>query len=147
MLTPSQPVSSTGMYEVVSDADGAYEFVCRSAPVYASSWQAGIVLKKDGVITAATLYHEYNGSNLFIHAAGTPGTNWLTREMLYWTFHYPFVQLGCRRVTAWVEANNIRSRRFTEKIGWTREARLTAAGRDGVDVLLYKMMREDCRYV
>lgn len=135
------------MYEVVSDTDGAYEYVCRTAPVYAASWQAGIVLKRNDAIIAATLYQEYNGSNLFMHSAGTPGTNWLTRDYLYWCFHYPFVQLGCKRATVWVEANNIRSRRFVARLGWTREARLTAAGRDGVDVLLYKMMREDCRYV
>jgi RimJ/RimL family protein N-acetyltransferase len=135
------------VYTIESDPDAAFEFVNRINPVNASSWQKGIVQRRDGEVIAACLFHEHNGSNLFMHIAGTPGTNWLTRDMLWNCFHYPFVQLGCKRVTGWIEADNVRSRRFAERTGWTNEARLEKAGRDGVDVIIYRMFREDCRYV
>lgn len=135
------------VYSIESDADGAFEYVNRFYTIYASSFQKGIVQKRGGEIISACVYHEFNGTNVFMHIAGKPGTNWLTRGMLYWCFHYPFEQLGCKRVTGWIEADNLASRRFAERTGWTHEATLEGAGRDGVDVLIYKMRREDCRYV
>ena len=134
-------------YSVESDADAAFEFVNRFNPIYATSWQTGIVTKRHGEVIAAALYHEFNGSNVFMHVAGTPGTNWLTREMLYWCFHYPFMQLGCQRITGWIEDHNWASRHFAERTGWTHETTLEKASSTGGDVLIYRMMREDYRYV
>lgn len=135
------------IYSVESDADGAFEFVNRFNPVYVSSWQKGIVTKRHGEIIAAALYHEFNGVNVFMHVAGTPGTNWLTRNMLYWCFHYPFEQLGCKRITGWIEDHNTASRQFAERTGWKHETTLEGAASTGGDVLIYRMTREDCRYV
>lgn len=134
-------------YEVVSDAEGAFNFVTSFFRVYRSENQKGIVLKRDGEIIAAALYVENNGTNCFVHLAGQPGRRWLTREFLFWGFHYPFVQCGLKRMTCWVEETNTDSIRFCEHIGWTLEAVLKGAGQDGVDVRIYAMKREDCKYV
>jgi RimJ/RimL family protein N-acetyltransferase len=88
----------------------------------------------------------YNGQNLFMHVASDGTRRWLTRWGLHETFKYPFVTLGCKRVTVWVEANNHDSRRFVTNLGFTAEAVLKEAGRDGVDVIIYRMFRQECRY-
>jgi RimJ/RimL family protein N-acetyltransferase len=134
-------------YEVVSDEPGAFDFVTRFFSLNWSDGQKGIVLKRDSEIIAACLYVENNGTNCFVHLAGKAGKRWLTRNFLYWCFHYPFVQVGLKRMTGWIEATNEDSIRFAEHIGMTREATLKGAGQNGVDVHLYVITRENCRYV
>lgn len=134
-------------YVVESDAEGAYNHVTQFFGLDWCRGQKGIVLKRDGVVIAAAVYVEFNGSNVVVHLAGTPGRRWLNRDFLYWGFHYPFIQLGCKRITCWVESTNADSIKFVEHIGWSREATLSQAGREGSDVYIYKMFREDCRYV
>lgn len=134
-------------YEVKSDAEGAYNFLTQFFPLERTEHMKGIVQERDGEVIAAALYVEFNGTNVFVHLAGKPGRRWLTRDFLYWGFHYPFEQLKCKRITSWVEADNADSRRFCEHIGWKHEATLKGIGRNGVDVLIYAMFREDCKYV
>lgn len=134
-------------YEVVSDADAAFEFVTQFYALCPQKGQKGIVQKRDGEVIAAALYVENNGTNCFLHVAGSPGRRWLTREFYYWCLHYPFIQCGLKRMTAWIEATNADSRRFAEHAGWKPEATLKGAGVNGVDVVLYVLWREDCKYV
>lgn len=134
-------------YEVKSDAEGAYRFLTQFFPLERTEHMKGIVQERDGEVIAAALYVEFNGTNVFVHLAGMPGRKWLTRDFLYWGFHYPFEQLKCKRITCWVEADNKDSQRFCEHIGWKHEATLQGIGRNGVDVLIYRMFREDCKYV
>lgn len=134
-------------YKVAVDTEAAYEYVNKFFPVVRVADQRGLVQYRDGEVVAAALYVEFNGSNVFVHLAGSPDKRWLTRDFLYWGFHYPFVQLGCRRITCCVDVTNVTSRIFCEHIGWKPEAVLEAAGVGGVDVIVYKMFREDCKYV
>ncbi len=134
-------------YKMESDAQAAYAFVCRFFVPSRTADQKGIVLRRRGEIIAAVLYDECNGQNMFMHAAAEPGRRWLTRDFLHLAFHYPFCQQRVKRVTGWVEANNLASRRFVEHLGFKLEAVLKRAGKDGCDVCLYVMFREDCRHV
>lgn len=134
------------MYKILSDVDEAYRYVNEFFPLPRSSNLKGIVLKKNGETKAAALFENYNGTNIYVHLAGAPGRRFGNREFLHWGFHYPFVQLGCKRMTAYIEANNADSIRLAEHMGFRREATLAGAGRDGVDAYIYVMFREDCRY-
>jgi len=133
--------------EVASDAEGAFEFINRFCKIYRSEWQKGIVQKKDGEIIAAVLYQDFNSSNVFVHVAGIPGRRWGTKQFLLETMYYPFITLGCKRMTGWVEADNAAAIQFDEHLGFTREATLKGAGQYGQDVHLYVMHREDCRHI
>lgn len=136
-----------GKYTVESDAEGAYLFMLTFFNINRVQNQTGIVLKRDDEIIAAALYIDYNGTNVVVHLAGTPGRRWLNRDFLKWMFHYPFEQLKCVRITSWVDETNVDSRRFVEHIGAKHEATLSKAGTGGQDLLLYAMFKEDCRYV
>jgi RimJ/RimL family protein N-acetyltransferase len=98
------------------------------------------------MVIAAAGYDQYNGQNIFGHIASDGTRRWLTRHFLYETFKYPFVTLGVQRMSVWVEASNHDSRRFVTNLGFTAEAVLEKAGRDGVDVIIYRMFRAECRY-
>lgn len=134
-------------YSVESDAEGAFEFMNKFFKVYRSEWQKGIVQKRGGEIVAAVLYQDFNSSNVFVHVAAEPGKRWATRDFRYWTMHYPFVQLGAKRMTGWVEDDNVAAQKFDEHLGFKREATLKGAGQHGQDVHIYVMHREDCKYV
>jgi len=112
-----------------------------------SNWAdaVSIGLEKDGELIAGVVYDYYNKASICMHVAAI-GKQWLTREYLWYVFHYPFVELGVKRITGLVPESNLQARRFDEHIGFVLETRLKDAHPDG-DVLVYKMMREDCRFL
>lgn len=134
-------------HEVVADEDAAFRFIRDFIPINPSFDQKGIVLRVGDEVIAALLYVEFNGTNCFMHIAARPGRRWLNRDFLFWGFHYPFEQLGCSRITGWVEVDNTDSCRFLEHLGFVREATLKGAGVHGQDVILYRMFREECRFL
>lgn len=129
---------------MTSDAVRVLRFVQQHASLAACANMTGIGLERDGELVAGVIYEGYNGHNIWMHVA-IPGR--ITRDFLRYAFHYPFIELGCRRVSGYVEASNARARRFDERLGFQQEAILQGAASDGGDVILYRMNREDCRYV
>ena len=97
-------------------------------------------------ILAGVLYDSFNGANVQMHVAAIPGRDWLCREFLWFCFYYPFVQLGCKRVTGIVSASNADARKFDEHLGFQLEATLKDAHPDG-DLLVYVMHKKDCRWL
>jgi RimJ/RimL family protein N-acetyltransferase len=132
---------------IVYDYPRVYDFVKDFYPINHSPSASGIGLEKDGQLIAGVLYDDYNGSNVWMHVAAEPGARWMTREYLHQCFAYPFVQLGCKRITGWVEASNEQARRFDEHLGFEQEAVLKHAAKDGGDVIIYVMFRENCRFI
>ena len=135
------------MTQLILDCEPVFQFVTQYFPLVRSAGQQGIGLQKDGRLIAGVLYDDFNGSNVWMHVAAEPGKRWLTREYLQACFAYPFNQLGVRRITGWVEASNTDARRFDEHLGFKQEAVLTGAARDGGDVIIYRMFKEECKYV
>jgi RimJ/RimL family protein N-acetyltransferase len=97
-------------------------------------------------LIAGIWFENFNGANMMMHAAALPGSRWMNKEVLWYTFHYAFVTCGCKRVTGLVPESNAEARRFDERLGFTIEARLRDAAPDG-DLLVYVMFAEDCRWL
>lgn len=134
-------------FEVVSDAERAYNFVTEFFPLGRTAWQKGICQLRDGEVVSAVVYDDCNRRNCFMHVAARPGKNWLTRHYLHEAFKFPFRTLGLDRVTGWVEASNLPARKFNEHLGFRHEATLQRAANDGSDILLYRMFKWECPYV
>lgn len=124
-----------------------FDFVSRRVPLTLTAGIQGIGLERDGELVAGVVYEGFNGRNIWMHCAGTVGTNWMTRGYLRACFRYPFVQCGVDRISAFVMADNRAARKLNEHLGFTQEAVLRGAAPDGGDVLIYAMRREECRYV
>jgi RimJ/RimL family protein N-acetyltransferase len=116
-------------------------------PLNVVAGMKGLGLERDGELVAGVVYEGYNGQNVWMHVAAVPGRRWLNKAYLRYCFEYPFVELGCRRVSGYVEARNLDARRFDEHLGFQQEAVLRGAASDGGDVILYVMWREDCRFL
>ena len=72
---------------------------------------------------------------------------WALPGTLRALFAYPFVTLGCVRLTALIARKNKRSRRLTEGLGFRLEgvARRAFDGRQ--DAMIYGMLRDECKFL
>ena len=97
-------------------------------------------------ILAGIWYESYNGANIAMHVAALPESRWMSKELLWYAFYYPFIECGCKRVTGLVAESNDEARRFDERIGFRIETKLKDAAPDG-DLLVYVMYRDECRWL
>lgn len=133
---------------MICDTLGALAFFeGHGAPLNASADMKSICLLRDGEMVAAVVYEGFNGHNVWIHVAAEPGRRWMTREYLRYCFHYPFNELGVRRLSGHVHASNHEALRLNTHLGFRREAVLEGAAPDGGDAILMVMRREDCRFL
>lgn len=98
----------------------------------------------NGELVAGVLYEDFTGPNVVCHIAGVG--NWATRGYLGVIFHYPFVQLGVKRITVPVCSTNLRCIALVKRMGFTMEARLLRATPGG-HLLLFAMFKDECRFL
>jgi RimJ/RimL family protein N-acetyltransferase len=82
-----------------------------------------------------------------MHVAAKPGVMWVRREAMHRFFAYPFLQLGCNRVTGLVAATNLTARKFDEHIGFVQEGVLREGLPNGEALIVYGMLRAECRWI
>lgn len=102
---------------------------------------------RDGEILAACIFDTFSTTSCFVHIVSDGNKRWLTKEFLVHCMAYPFHQCGFRRINAIISASNEASLRFAEGFGWVREGLLREAGEEGEDVILFGMLREECRWL
>ncbi len=123
------------------------EWVAKMTSEYGSFGAAtGIGVEREGKIIAGVVYNEWNGVNCNMHVAAVPRSNWLTRNGLWYWFDYPFNQLKVNRVTALIDVANEDAIRLNEGVGFIYETRISKAAPGG-DMLVYRMFREDCKWL
>lgn len=105
-----------------------------------------IGLEEDGRLIAGMVVTDYNGRNAWIHLAGD-GRRWMTRYYLWACCDYLFNQLGCSRISGWVEASNEAAIALNKHLGMTIEAPLEGAARDGGDVFIMRLKKDQCRFL
>ena len=104
-----------------------------------------IGLERNGTLVAGVMYDYFNGASLYMHVAAI-GKHWLNREFLWFSFYYPFVQLGARVIIGLVESENLQARKFDEHLGFRLNQSIPDASPSG-DLLIYTMKKEDCRWL
>src|SRR5262245_44580011 len=79
-----------------------------------------IGVAQGGDIVAAAIYNNYRPPDIEITFA-TSSPRWATRSAIRAMLHYPFVQLGCKRLTAVTAAQNAPARVFLLRLGFCQE--------------------------
>lgn len=102
---------------------------------------------EDGTLVAGVVFSQFDGINVVLECAATPKTRWLDRRGLWAIFNYCFEQLGVVRVTAMAAENNNKSIKLLESAGFEYETRLERAAPQGYAMLIYRMFKEDCRWL
>ena len=99
-------------------------------------------------LVATCIYHHFRPNVPDIEMtilADTP--RWCTKGAVRFLLSYPFVQLGCVRVTALIGRKNKRSRRFVEGIGFKLEGTARRAWDGRQDCMVYGLLRDECRWL
>lgn len=97
-----------------------------------------------GVLRAVVGYTDTNGKTAQMHVAAE-GNNWMRREFLWYTFHYPFVQLKLNWLIGVVNANNAKALKMDTNIGFEEFTRIPDGYADGEDLILLRLHRESPR--
>lgn len=105
----------------------------------------GIGIEDESGIIGAVLFDQFNGANVCMHVASIK-KNWLTKQFLWYIFHYAFEILGVKRITGFVCSSNHHAIKFDEHIGFKLEATLKGASPNG-DLLVYVMHKDQCRFI
>ena len=107
---------------------------------------AGIGIEMDGVLAAGAVYANFRGSNIEASiAADRPG--WCNRTILRALFSYPFIQLGCSRITCLIPAGNEPSLKLCRGLGFLVEGFHPALFPGEVAGWSYGMLRGRCRWI
>jgi RimJ/RimL family protein N-acetyltransferase len=105
-----------------------------------------IGIERDGKIIAGAVYSDFCGTNKEMSiAAESP--HWCHKRILRALFEYPFLQLGCPRLTATVPVGNDASLRLCRGLGFEVEGYHPALFPDGVAGWSLGMLRERCRWI
>ncbi|HYC01618.1 MAG TPA: GNAT family protein [Candidatus Limnocylindrales bacterium] len=99
----------------------------------------------DGALKAGAIYTSYTGADVQLGFA-VEDRRVFNRASIWFAFYYPFQQLGCRRITARVNCDNVRSLALVEHLGFVREATLTDAAPNG-DQIQFRMLKSECRWL
>ena len=96
-------------------------------------------------VAGGVIFTNHTGASCWLHVAGRH-ERWITHDMLAATFHYPFVQLGYRRIFGLVEQANEHALNFDLRLGFRVEAILPDMFVSGPGVVV-TMARDECRWL
>lgn len=102
---------------------------------------------RNGKIRAVAVFTQYTGNGICMNIASDGSGRWLTKSYLKCVFEFPFVYLGCRRVTGLVRVDNKAAQRFDEHLGFKKEGIIREGDDDGTDLILYGMLKHECKWL
>lgn len=102
-----------------------------------------IGVSRQGKIVAVAVFYDYRGVSIEVTFVTTT-PRWASRENISAILSYPFVQLGCKRLTAITEENNRDARAFLERLGFCQEGIHPDGFESGVGIS-YGLLKADAQ--
>ena len=99
----------------------------------------------DGKLLGGVIFDGFTGPCIFAHQAGFD-KRWLTRDMLWMIFDYPFNQLEVKKICGTIPASDKSLLEFNTKLGFKVEASIADAYPTG-DMLVMSMKKDECRWL
>jgi hypothetical protein len=103
-------------------------------------------VERDGKLLGGVIYDGFTGNCIFMHQGGFE-KNWLTKDMLWVVFDYPFNQLGVGKVCGTIRSSRKELLAFNERLGFIEECRVKDAYAPGDDMIVLSMTPERCRWL
>ncbi len=114
-----------------------------------TSWPADtvtIAMEDHGRLMVAALFNRFEWKGCQIHVASDGSRSWARRDVLAAVFAFPFLQVGCERVSAPIASRNQASLIMAIKLGFVPEGRMERALGDD-DLSLLVMFKERCPWL
>ena len=101
---------------------------------------------KNDFVMGGAVYQGFTGESCLMHLAAFH-PQWMTRDLAWVGHHYPFVQLGVKRIFGQVPEDNEKARRLNEHGGFKTIARIPGVYKGGVACLVMVLEKEDSRFL
>lgn len=109
---------------------------------------AALGIVRNGIITAGVVFNQHRPLlNIELTIASVGDKRWCNREVLWWIFAYPFLQLKCKRVTALVDSTNQPVQAFLCRVGFHQEGILRQGYPPNGDAVIFGMLKDECRWL
>lgn len=109
-----------------------------------------VALLDDTKVLAVVIFSHYNGKNVEMSIV-SGSTRWAGKDYIKACFEFAFEHLGCVHITTQVRADNHRSIRLTEGLGFTVEGRMRSAIVDFeenvYDGIIFGMLKNECGWL
>lgn len=103
--------------------------------------------ERDGELVGVAVFDTFSGTSCVVGLASDGSRRWMTREFAIRVMAFPFLQCGFARITCFVSTLNEASLRYTRHFGWVEEGRLREAGPTGEDMIVFGLLRRECRFL
>ena len=101
--------------------------------------------EKDGELIAVVGYNQFLPNSCNIHVA-TTNVFWLTKDLLFAIFDYPFNKLKVKVILAPIGQNNQKSLNLCRKLGFEQVANIPYSHPDG-NLVIMAMKRNQCKWL
>lgn len=91
-------------------------------------------------------YDSFVGKTCQIHTASV-GLKSMPRSLIWAGFDYPFKRLGLKVIVSTVDSHNELAMKYNKKLGFQEVMRLEGCHDEGGDIVIFKMNKEDCRWL
>ena len=124
---------------------------------YLKAWITGVLGMKfsdyatfigqeiDGEIKAVVAYDNIMDKSCMMHTAAIV-PNWISKDLLWAAFDYPFNKLKVKVILASVASTNEEALKLDRHLGFVDKAYIEDAHIDG-DLVILAMRRENCRWL
>ena len=96
-------------------------------------------------IIGAVGYDNWAINSVEMHCAGEG--RWVTRELIYKSFQYPFIRGGVKVVIARVGGDNAKALKFNTHMGFKEQCRIPNAWDGDTDLVILAMQKTDCKWL
>ena len=100
----------------------------------------------DGNVVAVVGFNNFMPNACQIHIGSVSEVNWMSKDLLWATFDYPFNKLNLRVIIGQICANNTDALRLNRHLGFKVVAEIPDAHMEG-DLVIMAMRKEDCRFL
>lgn len=112
---------------------------------YSKELSTTLAILRDDQLIACVVYHDFADGNIEAGVVAT-AKGWTDGGVTAHLFGYPFIQMGCRRITMRVRADNPPAIKVSQDFGFVKEGVVREAI-NGVDVIIYGMLKSECTYI
>ncbi|WP_020095745.1 hypothetical protein [Methylobacterium sp. 285MFTsu5.1] len=131
---------------VINDLEHGRAVARRAGAIFNPDGDQVIARVRDDELLGGMVYTAHvPGTSIAIHTAGFV-RDWANRDLIWASFHYPFVQLSVKRVFGQVQASNARALEVNRKLGFKEVARIPGVFSCG-DLVVVSMHRDECRWI
>ena len=101
--------------------------------------------EKDGNLVAVVAFCGFLPNACHMHI-GSVGEHWMSKDLLWACFDYPFIKLEKKVILATLDASNEEAVRLNRHLGFQDKCVIEDAHENG-DLLIMTMKREDCKWL